>query len=533
MSELPEAVEKYFQGTATDEQALDIYLDSTIREFLHGGDPKIHAAIVHSRDKIRDIFGKHKLDDTRDVQDYIHDLQANVLAHAFRAASPRMIGHMTASALPYFQRGLARLICATNNNLANVENSTTLTLLERETLGLLHSLLFHNESLDYPEIMHAPDLCLGVFTSGGTVANLTAMWVARNNALGPRPDAEPPLAGVQTAGLARALIQRGYEGACIIGSERMHYSFKKSADILGLGTEGLVLIPTDENYRVRTDLMEQKIMELKESNIMVIAVVGVAGTTETGSIDDLNAVADLAQTHGIHFHVDAAWGGPMVFAPKYSHLLAGIERGDSITIDGHKQLYTPNAVGMLLFRNPEAAANIRNTANYIVRESSPDLGRYTLEGSRPATSLHVHASLSLLGPQGIGAIVERSCDLTKKMAKYLSQHPSRCFEVLHQPMSNLLLYRFVPKFLHKRRDAGELTGEDQAVISKLTREIQERQSRSGNAGFVSRTSLFYHAAQGPVDAFRVVIANPLTVWRDIVECLEEQLVMGQELMLEM
>jgi glutamate decarboxylase len=147
--------------------------------------------------------------------------------------------------------------------------------------------------------------------------------------------------------------------------------------------------------------------------------VGVAGGTETGSIDDLAAIADLAQEFGVHFHVDAAWGGPVIFSEQHRHKIAGIERADTVTLDGHKQLYTPMGCGICFLRNPQHIDAVQKTANYIIRKDSHDLGKFTMEGSRPAVAVFLHANLKVMGVKGYGALVDRSIRMTRHMVNSL------------------------------------------------------------------------------------------------------------------
>ncbi|TKL84565.1 aminotransferase class V-fold PLP-dependent enzyme, partial [Enterococcus faecium] len=111
--------------------------------------------------------------------------------------------------------------------------------------------------------------------------------------------------------------------------------------------------------------------------VRVMAIVGVAGTTETGNVDPLDELADLAAELNCHFHVDAAWGGATLLSDKYRYLLKGIERADSVTIDAHKQMYVPMGAGMVVFKHPSAAHAIEHHAEYILRKGSKDLGSQT------------------------------------------------------------------------------------------------------------------------------------------------------------
>ena len=170
-------------------------------------------------------------------------------------------------------------------------------------------------------------------------------------------------------------------------------------------------------------------------------MIGLAGATETGSIDDLEELAFICQRHSIHFHVDAAWGGPSIFSTSHQDQLAGIQYADSITIDGHKQLYTPMGCGLILFKDPKNSLNIRKTANYIIRSDSLDIGKYTLEGSRPANVIFLHAGLCLLGCKGYEALIDRGCYLALYMKEKIAS--TRAFEIVASPTINILLYRWV------------------------------------------------------------------------------------------
>ncbi|KAJ3040099.1 hypothetical protein HDV00_011423 [Rhizophlyctis rosea] len=550
-----DSVLHYFIATNQSERMLDEYLDGIIHAFLNEPAP-VFAANHETPESLQAKFGKFSVPNRRpstgdgsSVETYLQQVKTNVIDKATRVSSPKMIGHMT-TALPYFHRPLARLLAALNQNVVKIETASTMTYLERQTISMLHREFFSFDDDFYSTYMHHPEHSLGVFTSGGTIANVTAMWSARNRALRARP--EEGFKGVEREGLFKALKFYGYEGAVIVGSRLMHYSFKKAADLLGLGDDGLVLIPTDENFGMRMDLLKEKVDKLIANKILVVAIVGIAGTTETGSIDPLLPISTYAHTHKIHFHVDAAWGGPLIFSLEHRSKLTGIENADTITVDGHKQLYTPMGLGLLLMRDPSLSHHIRKTANYIIRNGSVDLGRYTLEGSRPATSLHLHASLVLLGRDGLGALVTRSATLVRQLAARIEGFPGRCFQCLHEPATNILLYRYVPAELRNRvfnvDGVEDLTEEERGKIDEATRRVQSRLASKGvtegeekdaggkkagaeSPGFVSRTRVMFRGRE--VDAFRVVIANPLTRWEDVESVLREQVEIGAEVEEEM
>jgi Glutamate decarboxylase and related PLP-dependent proteins len=245
------------------------------------------------------------------------------------------------SALPYFMLPLTRLMTALNQNTVKVETSKAFTPLERQVLAMLHHLIYRCPDEFYPSWIHNSQAALGAFCSGGTIANTTALWVARNRFFAP----DGAFRGIAQEGLARALKHRGVDGIAVLVSERGHYSLGKAADLLGVGRDHLVKVKTAEDNRIDLKALRQECQRLQDQNIRPLALVGIGGTTETGNIDPLEAMADLARELDCHFHVDAAWGGPTLFSDRHRHLLAGIERADSVTIDAHKQLYVPMGGG--------------------------------------------------------------------------------------------------------------------------------------------------------------------------------------------
>nr|WP_255763182.1 pyridoxal-dependent decarboxylase [Mycetohabitans sp. B3] len=266
----------------------------------------------------------------------------DVFSRVMPVASPTFVGHMTSS-LPSFLPSLAKVLTALNQNVVKLETSAAMTALERQVIGMLHKLVFGQDDAFYRRWLHSGEYALGGFCSGGTVANFTALWASRNNLLRPRAG----FAGVNRVGLMQVLRHYGYDGLAILVSERGHYSLRKAADVLGIGCDHLVRIPVDAADRIRIDAVRAAVRDLQRRNICPMAIVGMAGTTETGAID---ALADVAREANCHFHVDAAWGGASLMSARHRHRLASIERADSIVIDAHKQLYVPIGAGVVLFR---------------------------------------------------------------------------------------------------------------------------------------------------------------------------------------
>lgn len=471
----------------------------------------------------KDFAGSTIPEEPSFVSDHMRHLLDKLVSQSVHTSSPSFIGHMT-SALPYFILPLSKLMVGLNQNLVKVETSKAFTPLERQVLGMMHRLVYQDDESFYEQWMHSPNHSLGAFCSGGTVANITALWVARNNLL--KPDGN--FKGVAKEGLFNALTHYGYKGLAILVSDRGHYSLKKSADILGIGEESVIKIPTDEYNKIDCVKLREKCEELANKNIKILSIVGVAGTTETGNVDPLNDMADIAQDFSCNFHVDAAWGGATLLSNKYRKILSGIERADSVTIDAHKQMYIPMGAGLVVFKNPKAVASIEHHAEYIIRKGSKDLGSHTLEGSRPGMAMLVYASLHIISRPGYELLINHSIEKANYFANIIDAHED--FELITRPELCLLTYRYVPKIIQQYLATATLEQQDKInnLLDKLTKFVQKRQRENGKS-FVSRTRIEVSRYQGKkILVFRVVLANPLTSNKILHSIIEEQSILANE-----
>ncbi len=294
----------------------------------------------------------------------------------------------------------------------------------------------------------------------------------------------------------------------------MHYSFAKAADLTGVGEDNLVRVRVDDHDRVDPRALRRAVRRCQRSGRLVVAVVGVAGSTNSGAVDPLAEVADVAAEAGCHFHVDAAWGGPALFSRRQRHRLAGIGRADTVTLDGHKQLHLPVGAGFLLFRDVALARHFEHVAPYTVRKGSADLGLRSPEGSRPGTALMLHAALHLFGSAGYGELVDLSAHQAALFAAEVRTRPR--FELLRDPQLNVVVYRYLPV-------AGS-SWSSPSDVDALNTGIHRLQRRAGRA-LVSRTTT--SAGSEKVVALRVVLANPMTTERDITAVLSEQERLGR------
>lgn len=451
------------------------------------------------------------------VSEHTEHLLNTLVSQSVHTSAPSFIGHMT-SALPYFLMPLSKIMIALNQNLVKIETSKAFTPLERQVLGILHRLIYGQQDDFYHSWMHSADHSLGAFCSGGTIANITALWVARNRLLKPDDDFE----GIAKQGLFAALTHYKCNGLAIFVSERGHYSVKKAADVLGIGQDGVIAVKTDNNNRICLADLDLKIAAAKAKNIKPLAIIGVAGTTETGTIDPLRKLAQVAQREDCHFHVDAAWGGATLMSNTYRHLLDGIDLADSVTIDAHKQLYVPMGAGMVIFKDPELMSSIQHHAEYILRKGSKDLGRHTLEGSRNGMAMLLYSCFNIISRPGYELLINQSIEKAKYFSDLIQQQDD--FEVISEPELCLLTYRYIPNKVTAALGIAnkEQTAEIYEHLDNLTKFIQKTQRENGKS-FVSRTRLTPKAYQyQPTIVFRVVLANPLTTKEILQSVLVEQ-----------
>ncbi len=468
------------------------------------------------------------------IKDVLTEIKTKVIDHSVKVGSPSYIGHMT-SAIPYFMMLLEMVIAALNQNQVKIETAKASSFVERELVAWLHRLVFERTGMFYKRNIQNPRVALGNVTSDGTLANLTALLVAREKAFPPDGD----FTGIRAAGVDRALNHYGYTKGVVIVSNRGHYSIRKAANVLGIGEENILNIPVDDHDRMDLKKLRRRIKSLDgaggKERTKIIAIVGIAGTTETGNIDNLQEMEKISHQVGAHFHVDACWGGSALLVEDYRPLFKGIEKADSVTIDAHKLLYCPISMGIVLFRNERDLNLIRHFSQYIIRRNSVDTGRFTIEGSRPFACLKPWASLKIIGREGYGLLFKEARKSTDTLKQILDQCGN--FETLNTPELFILAYRFVPETVRAQLQAWR--GLSSKGVKRLEAKASERKIRKVNhlinglniklhkalrrddTTFVSRTTLesTRYRPQNIV-VLRAVLINPLTdeaVLREIVD----------------
>lgn len=464
--------------------------------------------------------GKELLSNTRSFEDvdfknsvsseeYFSDLNTSLIDGSINVAQHRYIGHMTGPMPPLF-REVGRIVNELNQNLVKIETSGVLTFIERQMIGMFHQLVFEKGKAFYDENVQHSESCLGVVTNGGTLSNLTAMSVALNNAF-PVTD---NFGGIAREGLLKALRYSGYSDVALLGSSWCHYSISKSLKTLGLGLNAFHELVYDgkTEEEIRSELSDL-IHALQEKNVLVLAVIGVAGTTESGKVEPLNILGDIANKHGVHYHVDAAFGGGFLADPQLKSKLSGIEKADTVTLCAHKQYYLPVGLSYCLFKSTSLIGQFENNTEYQARKGSFDLGRYTLEGSRNFNSLYIHAAMSICGLPEYAKLVHHNYNNAQYLASLIEE--DEAFELKEKPDLNILLFRYVPDFYKDSKN------ENVEEINRANEQLQREQFAQGNT-FVSFTKVRNHTSGKKETWLRCVLMNPFTRREDIVAVLNDQ-----------
>lgn len=481
------------------------------------------------------------------LKDILYEVKTKVIAHSVKVGNPYYIGHMT-SAVPYFVILLEMIIAALNQNQVKIESAKASTFLEKEFISWMHRIIFMRSPNFYKNNIQNRETVLGNITLDGTMANMTALLTARNKAF--PPNGRFP--GIREAGIAEAYKYYGYDSSVILVSRRGHYSIEKVGRTMGIGNRNIIKIPVDSRNKIDTLRLEKTCREIEERNLSggprtkIIALVGIAGTTETGNIDNLKEMRKIADRYKAHFHVDAAWGGSVLLADEFRYLFSGIEKADSVTVDAHKLLYAPPSLGMVFFRNGTDLKALMHNSNYIIRPDSIDLGRFSLEGSRPFASLKPWATIKIFGKHGFSLIFSHAFELTSVLRGLVEMHCN--FEAMNQPELFIFNYRFAPrtiqekldKLMRKIQDTDSSDEKNNRVKIQLLKRIENINSllnelnielhkaiREEDESFVSRTMIdmpqyFYQNCV----ILRAITINPLTTPEILKEIIEQQNKMG-------
>ncbi|MEV7567511.1 pyridoxal phosphate-dependent decarboxylase family protein [Streptomyces tanashiensis] len=341
----------------------------------------------------------------------LDELESVYLRDAVYFHHPRYLGHLNCPVVIPAVLGEA-VLSAVNSSLDTWDQSAGGTLIERKLIDWTNGRIGFGPSSD------------GVFTSGGSQSNLQSLLLAREEA--------------KTDDLSKLRI---------FSSECSHFSVQKSAQLLGLGRDAVVSIPVDRNKRMQSVVLAAQLEACRAEGLVPMAIVATAGTTDFGSIDPLPEIAALAEEYGAWMHVDAAYGCGLLASPTRRHLLDGIERADSVTVDFHKSFFQPVSSSAILVRDGATLRHATYHADYLnpartVAERIPNQVDKSLQTTRRFDALKLWMTLRVMGADGVGQLFDEVCDLAAEGFALLAGDPR--YDVVVEPQLSTLVYRYIP-----------------------------------------------------------------------------------------
>jgi aromatic-L-amino-acid/L-tryptophan decarboxylase len=346
------------------------------------------------------------------------ELQEKLLPYCTHVNHPGYFGLITPTPTPVGILG-DLLAAALNQNIGAYTIGPSGVAMERRTIRWLNDLIGFDQKAG------------GNLTSGGMMANFIGLKLARDAA---------------TSNVAQHEgLLRPYS---LYVSEERHVSVDKAVDCVGIGRNQLRLIPTDEEFRVRIDLLEKAIAEDQQNNIRPVCIVGLAGTTNTGSVDDLRTLSDIASRIGAWFHVDAAYGGGVFLSQKREGMLNDVKLADSVTLDPHKWFYAPLDAGALLVKDERQLTNsFGMKPAYLTDELDMQNERYQyyvhgFEQSRRFRSLKVWMSFKRYGTKQIGKWIDANIEQAEHLYSLAINTPD--FIPAVKPLMSAICVRYQP-----------------------------------------------------------------------------------------
>jgi len=444
------------------------------------------APATTSRD-IRAAFDRKLPEEGTGFAAALHEYEERLMPLARHNGHPRMFGYVQSPGVAV--ASLADLLASmVNANLTAWRSAPGPVEIERLAVEWIRQIVGAHAEAD------------GLFVSGGSMANFSALAAAR------RIKAPIDMAREGAHALPRAMR--------LYVSPETHHSVVKAATVLGIGSDHVREVPVDGTLRMRVDALEAMIEEDRRSGHQPFCVAGTAGTVGTGAIDPLDAIADVAERHGLWFHVDASYGGFAALAPAVRARLSAFARADSIALDPHKWLYLPLDCGCVLYRDPAAAhATFAHDAEYMrVMDSAPAesfaFWDYGPELSRRFRALKVWMLLRAVGLAPLRAAVEKDLACAAALAEKVDA--SNDFERLAPVELSIVCFRHVP--VEARRALDVAAPADRDVVERALDAWNERLlvalQRDGS-------SYMSNASVGGRLALRACIMNHRTTLADM------------------
>ncbi|HUG47420.1 MAG TPA: aminotransferase class V-fold PLP-dependent enzyme [Candidatus Limnocylindria bacterium] len=356
----------------------------------------------------------------------------------------------------------------------------------------------------FKDIIGFPRSSGGLLVSGGSMANLTALAVARHAKGG--------------VNVRREGLQGQRQKLLLYVSEEGHSCLRKASELLGIGSANIRVIPTDARFRMRVDeLTAQLLLDLAAGH-RPLAVVASAGTTNTGSIDPLEEIAEVCRRHAVWLHVDGAYGAPAVVSRHYREQLSALSLADSVALDPHKWLQIPVEAGSVLVKDAGAMRDafslvppyLRQDGNAQGVEGPISFAEFGFEQTRGSRALKIWMTIRHHGLDALARVIEDNIELARLLYRRVEEDAE--LEVMAPQELSVVCFRYAPPHLHS----------DPALLDALNRALVERLQLGGEA-FLAGTLV-----RGAY-ALRACIVNYLSRPQDVEITLAAVKRLGAEL----
>jgi glutamate/tyrosine decarboxylase-like PLP-dependent enzyme len=388
-----------------------------------------------SREETEKLLREPLPEEPRSFQQVFEEFASKVAPNAIHLDHPRFFAFIPSA--PNFVSILADALAAGTNVFAG-------TWLESSGPSQVELLVIDW----FKQMLRLPAQAAGLLVSGGSVANLTALAVAR-----------------------QVLLDEKTAGARVYASDQTHACVDRALGILGIPASQLCRLPTDAGYRLDTQKLAEQIRRDRQAGLRPFAVVANAGTTNTGAVDPLAEVARIAREESLWFHVDAAYGGFAALTERGSKLLEGIEHADSVVLDPHKWLYCSFEAGCVIVRDGrQMRATFRILPEYmrdVAREEREvNFCDYGLQLTRSFRALKIWMALKTYGAQRFREVIDQCLDLTQYAARLFEKSPR--LAIVTPPSLGVFTFRYVAEKL------SSASADAEAFLNRLNENLMAR-----------------------------------------------------------
>jgi glutamate/tyrosine decarboxylase-like PLP-dependent enzyme len=416
-----------------------------------------------------------------------------IMSHSRHNGHPRFFGYVASPSTPI--GAYADLIASTlNSNVTCWRSAPAATEIERIVVRWLGSLIGYDKQ------------ARGLLTSGGSMANMIALFVASRQKTG--------------SNTSRRGLWNSTSPLSLYASEEVHMSIPKAADILGFGRDQVRMVPCDGSLRMNVAALQNLIQKDVQDGLKPFCVVASAGTVGTGAVDPLADIADVARKFDLWFHVDGAYGAPAALDEEKRRLFSGLDRADSVSLDPHKWLYAPVDAGSLLLRNEAAAMAAFGVADadYIQTHGLSDQAAFAFwdygsELSRRFRALKIWLTLRYYGVLRIAAAIKEDMALAEYLASRIEADAE--FELLAPVQLSICCFRYLPTDVRVR-----LASSDETERTVLERQVDSLNERVMSLVQKSGRAYLSNATVRGRFALRACITNFRTTRADIDQTLE-------------